>query len=235
MCVVALAWRAHPRWCLVLAGNRDEYHDRPSAPLARTGEVIGGRDLRSGGMWLGVSEAGRFAVVTNVAGYGLPDPGKASRGALVAGYLETGAPLQCGDAYNPFTLVAGDGNALLRLTNRPSLCRVPLLPGVHSVSNGVGDAPWPRREALEAGVRGWLDAGQDDPDALFALLGDERPPAGPDHPPVFIRAPAYGTRASTLILIDAAGNGRIIERRFGPGGVAQGESGIEFRWPDGES
>src|SRR3546814_3292147 len=33
MCVVALAWQVHPDWPLILIGNRDEFHDRPSAPL----------------------------------------------------------------------------------------------------------------------------------------------------------------------------------------------------------
>lgn len=78
MCVLTLAWDIHPEWLLVAAGNRDEAHARPSAPLARWGDgsgVIGGRDLQSGGMWLGVSEPHpRFAVVTNVTGQGAPIP-----------------------------------------------------------------------------------------------------------------------------------------------------------------
>lgn len=78
MCVLTLAWDVHQDWLLIAAGNRDEAHDRPSAPLARWNDgsgVIGGRDLRSGGMWLGVSEThARFAVVTNVTGPGPTRP-----------------------------------------------------------------------------------------------------------------------------------------------------------------
>src|SRR5690606_14493504 len=76
MCVLAFAWQAHPRWPLVVAGNRDELHDRPTAPLARWEEadhLIAGRDLQSDGTWLGVSERGRFAVVTNLRGFGAPE------------------------------------------------------------------------------------------------------------------------------------------------------------------
>uniref|UniRef100_UPI001576FFB4 NRDE family protein n=1 Tax=Burkholderia sp. L27(2015) TaxID=1641858 RepID=UPI001576FFB4 len=55
MCLIAFAWNVHPRWRLLLAGNRDEFHARPSAPLARWDDVpiIGGRDLQAGGTWLG--------------------------------------------------------------------------------------------------------------------------------------------------------------------------------------
>src|SRR3546814_7425922 len=86
MCVLAFAWRAHPHWPLIAAGNRDELHARPAQPLARwdrPDHLLAGRDLQSGGTWLGVSEQGRFAVVTNLRGYGAPEPGRASRGALV--------------------------------------------------------------------------------------------------------------------------------------------------------
>jgi uncharacterized protein with NRDE domain len=93
MCIAAFAWRAHPRWLLIAAANRDEYHARPAASLARwpdADHVLAGWDLQSGGTWLGVSEQGRFALVTNVRGYGLPDVDRASRGALVSDLL-TGA------------------------------------------------------------------------------------------------------------------------------------------------
>src|SRR3546814_7142869 len=64
MCVLAFAWRAHPHWPLIAAGNRDELHARPAQPLARwdrPDHLLAGRDLQSGGTWLGVSEQGRFA------------------------------------------------------------------------------------------------------------------------------------------------------------------------------
>ncbi len=77
----------------MLVGNRDEYHARASAPLAAWEDVphvIGGRDLVSGGGWLGVSEEGRFAVVTNIRSPEGPDPDKFSRGALVSDWLQAG-------------------------------------------------------------------------------------------------------------------------------------------------
>jgi hypothetical protein len=62
MCLVAFAWNVHPRWRLVLAGNRDEFHARPSAPLARwegDASILAGRDLQAGGTWLGLGAGGR--------------------------------------------------------------------------------------------------------------------------------------------------------------------------------
>src|SRR5579864_7075567 len=112
MCVAAFAWQAHPRWLLVAIGNRDEFHERPAAPLARWGDggIVAGRDLLSGGTWLGVSEAGRFGLVTNLRGHGGPEPDRASRGALVTDLLvghghyadPATAPLQ---DFNPFNLI----------------------------------------------------------------------------------------------------------------------------------
>ena len=52
MCLVVLAHRMHPRYRLVVAANRDEFHAREAAPLSwwsdRPG-LLAGRDLVSGG------------------------------------------------------------------------------------------------------------------------------------------------------------------------------------------
>src|SRR5690606_4763458 len=118
MCVLAFAWCPHPRWRLVMAGNRDELHARPAQPLERwerPDHLLAGRDLQSGGTWLGVSEqeGGRFAVVTNLRGHGPSEPGRASRGALVTGLLTgEGRYADPPDAalsdFNPFNLIFAD-------------------------------------------------------------------------------------------------------------------------------
>jgi uncharacterized protein with NRDE domain len=131
MCVAAFAWQAHPRWRLVAIGNRDEYHERPAAPLARWdggAGIIAGRDLRSGGTWLGVSEAGRFALVTNRRGYGEAAPDRASRGALVTDLLQGhgryGDPIVAPlGEFNPFNLILADSAEARFLSNRPDEIR----------------------------------------------------------------------------------------------------------------
>ena len=125
MCVAAVAWHAHPRWQLVAIGNRDELHERDSAPLARWAEsdILAGRDLVGGGTWLGVSETGRFALITNRRGFGDPDPAKRSRGELATALLRgdaVPAPLQSYNAFN--VLAAGKriaGNTPLIIVNQP--------------------------------------------------------------------------------------------------------------------
>jgi uncharacterized protein with NRDE domain len=246
MCVVAFAWLAHPRWMLVLAGNRDESHARPTAALARWpgSGVIAGRDLQSGGTWAGLDVRGRVTVVTNVRiGPSQPHPGP-SRGELPLAFLDgaadaaaTAAGLHArASAYAPFNLMLADAAGCWHLGNRPPERRA-LAPGVHGLSNGRLDAPWPKTLRLRAALGEWLAAGDDALDPLWQALADDTPAADADLPdtgvglalerrlsPVFVRGDSYGTRASTVIAVDRAGRGFIHERRFGPGGRFEGET-----------
>ncbi|MCD2317642.1 NRDE family protein [Sphingomonas sp. IC-11] len=233
MCVVALAWAASPRWQLVVAANRDEFHARPSAPIARWEDaphVLGGRDLVSGGGWLGVSEQGRFAVVTNVAGFPRGDASP-SRGALVADYLRDGAlPADASlGGFGGFSLMTIGDQAEFR-TNRPILVHQPLASGLHGISNGPLDPPWPRTRTLTQALGEWLARGRA-PEELLELLADEEPTTSGERP-VFIRDSVYGTRCSTVLAIAADGAGLMVERRFGPSGTPEGETRLAFRWPN---
>jgi uncharacterized protein with NRDE domain len=248
MCVAAVAWEAHPRWRLVAIGNRDEYHARPAAPLAAWDNgMIAGQDLKSGGTWLGVTDR-RFALVTNLRGFGDPDPQRASRGALVTDLL-TGAgryadpqtaPLH---DFNPFNLFLADADGLTFLSNRPAAIRSPLAHGLYGLSNGALDEPWPKTLQLKAALLDWLTGAAEDFDPLFAALREERhadvglPPSTPSDVPreprdssVFIRDAVYGTRCSTVVVVDRDGAGLIVERRFDRDAAATGETTLPFRW-----
>lgn len=232
MCVAAMAFRAHPRWRLVVAANRDEFHERPTAPLARwESGVIAGRDLQAGGTWLGVAETGHAALVTNLRVEGYPQPQLASRGTLVTDWLE-GCEPEALLTMNPFNLFLADKDAAWLLTNHPAAERRSLEPGIHGLSNSAIDTPWAKTRALQEAVGRWLEAGDDDPAQLFAALRDEQelPGAGPEarFSSVFIRNQAYGTRCSTVVMIDAEGYGRVIERRFGATGADAGETDLSF-------
>ncbi|WP_028055637.1 NRDE family protein [Sphingobium bisphenolivorans] len=252
MCIMAMAWNAHPRWRLVLIGNRDEHHARPAAPLARWEEpshLIAGRDLQSGGTWLGVSDQGRAAIVTNLRGHGDPQPHKASRGALVTDLLAGSGPYADPQSaaledFNPFNFILVTTEQAQFLTNRPHPVRTDLTHGLYGLSNGELDAPWPKTLALKAALLDWLVAGGEDPAALFpALRSEALPQAGiaPGTPsdvpaeaavsPIFIRNPIYGTRCSTIIAVDAQGQGAITERRFDADGAESGETSFTFTWP----
>jgi uncharacterized protein with NRDE domain len=249
MCVLALAFDIHPRWRLVLAGNRDELHARPAAPLHRwdgPGRVLAGQDLSGGGTWLGVSEEGRLAVVTNLRGFGRPKARRPSRGLLLRDLLAgVGDHASPGDedlaAFNPFNLFALTGGALMFWSNRPKVERRALGPGLYGASNGPLDAPWPKTVRLKAALQAWLEAGGETPGLMIGALRDEQPPAvqtgprsdAPEPPqtPIFIRNPRYGTRCSTVVAIDHDGQGLIFERRFDAQGQAVGETALDFTWP----
>jgi uncharacterized protein with NRDE domain len=257
MCLIALAWRTHPRWRLVLAANRDEFHERPTLPLAPWQDapaVIGGRDALHGGSWLALRGA-RLAAVTNLRRPGAPQ-GR-SRGALVAGFVRSDAQArtaldalatEAGD-YSPFNLLVHDGDALAFASNLPGFAARPLTPGLHGISNGALDAPWPKTETLMARLDAWLQTQDDAPSLdeaapalspLFDALADTTPAAdaalpdtgvGPERErflsPAFIADARYGTRASTVVLI-ADDHVRIVERRFGPEAAPLGETALRI-------
>jgi uncharacterized protein with NRDE domain len=253
MCVLALAWRAHPRWRLIVAGNRDELHARTAAPLHcwdAPAHVLAGTDLQSGGTWLGLSEQGRFAVVTNLRGFGLAQPGLPSRGALLrdmlAGDGRYAAPAEADLAdFNPFNLITADRDGAWFWSNRPEPVRHALAPGVYGLSNGALDEPWPKTVRLKQILSDWLAGDAAYPEALLDGLREERLPPGGDPPttpsdvalepplsPIFIRDPLYGTRCSTVVAIDETGHGIVIERRFGADTGETGETRLSFTWPD---
>ena len=232
MCVIALALDVHPRWRIILAGNRDEFHARPSAVLARwlaaDSHIIAGRDLVSNGTWLGVSESGRMAVVTNIRTDTPPDPAKVSRGDLVTHYLRgNGAPaLTTLDDFNAFSLITIGPEGATLSANRPSPQSEPIALGIHGLSNGLPNDDWPRKLRLMAAFREVISTAKDLPDAMLNLLVTESVDDS-----IFIRSEVYGTRCSTLVLVDCEGAGVIFERRFGPDGISLGNSEISFAFP----
>lgn len=250
MCLIAFAWKVHPRWRLLLVGNRDEFHDRPSAALARWDDdtgIVGGRDLEAGGTWMGVTGDNRVAVVTNVRNPADAQTGL-SRGLLAVGYLagqEDAAAharaLQSeASRYRPFNLLTFDSQNAFYLGNRPEARMQPIPAGVHGLSNADFNAPWPKTQAITSRLREWIDgADEGDFEALFEMLADDTP--WPDDvlpdtgvgvelertlSSAFIRGERYGTRASTIVAVDYDGATIVVERRFGPHGVALGETAI---------
>src|SRR5699024_6315698 len=153
MCLIAFAWNVHPRWRLLLLGNRDELHARPSAPLARwenPPDLLAGRDLQAGGAWMGVDRQGRAGVVPNGRDP-RADKSGASRGHLVVDYLRgdrcvsghTDALLGRARAYRPFNLLLFDASDAMFLSNHPHSRKRIVTPGLHGLSNADFDAPWP--------------------------------------------------------------------------------------------
>jgi len=196
MCLIAIAWKYRQDLPLVLIGNRDEFHARPTAPAGvdpDAKDVYGGRDLVQGGSWLQVSTRRRMAAVTNVRTGGATPSAACSRGWLVRDFVRADTSAQrfaadlavtAGD-YGPFNLLLWDGDALWCASNHPRFAATPVPPGFHAMSNGAFDAPWPKATAAVRTLRRWLDgadvarnAGAATGGALAAVLAglrDARP------------------------------------------------------------
>jgi uncharacterized protein with NRDE domain len=253
MCLLVLAWRCHPRYRLVVAANRDEFHARPAAGLAAWGDypdIVGGRDLQANGAWLAVDVRGRFGIVTNFREFGRRRRAAPSRGGLIPGYLGAGAGpadyLQSletdAPGYAGFNLLLSDAESLWYASNRADTFARALAPGIYGLSNEFLDTPWPKLVRVRAAFRALLDSPlARDAHALsaqlFALLAD-REPAPPDTVPPgdlspewarklsapFVLDPEYGTRCSTVLTIADTGTLTIAERRFGPDGSLVAET-----------
>jgi uncharacterized protein with NRDE domain len=253
MCLLVLAWKAHPRYRLILAGNRDEFHDRPTAPLGWWQDdprILAGRDLRAGGTWLGVARSGRFGIVTNFRDLQAPVEGAPSRGLLVPRFL-TGAtsPKEFLDdlrgaapRYSGFNLLVGGSRALYYYSNRGDANPKVLPAGIHAISNHLLDTPWPkvrRTRELFAPLLKQPDVTAED---LFAMLANretapdnELPDTGlPTDWERLVSAPfivheRYGTRCSSVLLVERTGRTILQERRFDAAGVQTGTSRFEFK------
>lgn len=238
MCLLVIAYKHHSKYPLVVLANRDEYYDRPSAPARFWEEapfVLGGKDLRGGGTWLGITTAGKIAAITN---YRDPKSVKSeapSRGILVRDFLmgDKNARqylaylLPKASEYNGFNLILGDMRELYWYSNRgqgPQL----LGPGLYGLSNHLLDTPWPKVTKAKREVSKLLASDELPSDeAFFELLMDRVQAEDSLLPntgvglewerilsPIFISSPIYGTRSSTLIFVDAKSNVRFIEKTY---------------------
>ena len=247
MCLIAIAWQAHPEHPLVVAANRDEWRDRLAVPARWWDDhprLLAGRDLQAGGTWMGVTRGRRFAAVTNFRDPSDRRSTALSRGTLVAEFLlgseSPEAYLRAlasrAAEYNGFNLLVSDGTSLLYFGSREGEARE-VEPGVHALSNHLLDEPWPKvrraRTALAAAL-----GGSDEP--LFAMLSDTAP--GPDDQlpdtgvglererqlsPILITGADYGTRASTVLRTGRSG-ARFEERTRDATGAVTSTAAFEF-------
>ena len=238
MCLIVFAWRPAHAVPLVVAANRDEFHARPTLPLAPwkdAPELIAGRDLQAGGTWLGVTPTGRFAALTNIRAPQEP-LGARSRGELPERYLRAEMPPgqylaelaeQRGE-YSGFNLLVGDCHSLWYLNSREGVPRE-LSEGLYGLSNASLDTPWPKLVRARSRLAECLEA----PclDTLLQVVADRQQAAAHELPntgvssemekllsSAFIASRDYGTRASTALIRRADCSLEMLERSFGPDG-----------------
>jgi uncharacterized protein with NRDE domain len=236
----------------VVAANRDEFHARPSAPLALWADgdgIVGGRDLQANGAWFAVDTRRRFGIVTNFREFGRRRRSAPSRGGLIPAYLAGGRTpgeyLQAlevdAPGYAGFNLLLADQDSLWYASNRADQFARPLPPGIYGLSNEFLDTPWPKLVRVRARFDTLLTTGSSDRDAftaeLFAVLADRETAPADNLPPgelspewarklsaPFVLDAGYGTRCSTVLTITNHGALAITERRFDADGAPSGQS-----------
>lgn len=249
MCLIVFDWRPNGPVPLRVAANRDETYARPTLSLHHwtSSAILGGRDQRSGGTWLAAAPGGRFAALTNVrdaTGSTLASP--PSRGGLVREALEVADPetwlrdlhdVRAND-YAGFNLLVLHGTRLWHLhhgRDGNSLQRV--APGLHAVSNASLDTPWPKvRHACNAARAASPDRWHR---VMRQAMRQARPADDGELPdtgigitqerllsPAFIASKRYGTRALTLVTLEANGKSTLEEQCFGPWGRPEGDPTI---------
>lgn len=244
MCLIGLAIGQHPRFPLVIAANRDEFHARPAAPLdwwtppGGSAPILAGRDLEAGGTWMGLASSGRIAMLTNVREPDRRDAGARSRGEIVTAWLTASESMQAfwpahrAAPYNGFNLLAADARGdWFCASNRDGPPRR-LAPGLYGLSNALLDAPWPKVRALKHCMRHAIEAATSADEVVQALLEalgdphqapeDELPQTGVEPAwerllsAAFVHSPerGYGTRCSTVVITEQRDPGSAITHVF---------------------
>ncbi len=249
MCLIVFAWKSHPGYQLILAANRDEFHQRPSQELhywPDNPDVLAGRDLQAGGTWLATHRSGRFATVTNYREYAKTEGTPRSRGTLVTDFVTGDASASSfaetidGEYFAGFSLLAADGDDLYYVSNRGDQ-PTRLDPGVYGLSNASLDTPWPKVLRSRDALNTLVDSDSINATSLFRLMANRTcapiSDVETDHLPFelaraltapFIVSPDYGTRCSTVMLWSNDGKVELSERRFDALGNPGGESRFSF-------
>lgn len=258
MCLIVFAYKSHPEYPFILAGNRDESHDRPSIHLHKwdtSPPIIAGKDKEAGGTWLGVSETGKIAAITNYRDIDKIRDNTPSRGEIITNFLlsdeqpehtlksiENRAHL-----YNGFNLIAGDIEQLYYLSNHGHSVE-PIPPGVHVISNASLNTPWPKAAWALNRLNTILKSDKLDKEQIFEILlnsdrysQDILPNTGLSKEmevavsSVFILTDHYGTRSSSIISIDRHLQLNFSEKSYQPGTkIVENHNEISLQLPSND-
>jgi uncharacterized protein with NRDE domain len=237
MCLIFLSVKQHPTYKLIVAANRDEFYQRKTAPAhfwEDEPHIVGGRDLEANGTWMAMSRNGKISMVTNYRDLKNLKEQAPSRGQLVSDYLANGdEPNQYlekisvnASAYNGFNLIVGNPDALYYFSNyKSSIEKIDT--GIHGLSNHLLNTPWPKVEQGISEMKRALMQEKISSTVLFDLLRNET--IAPDEKlpdtgvglerermlsSMFIKSPNYGTRCSTIVLVDQRNEVSYTERVY---------------------
>lgn len=251
MCLLLISHNTNPEFPFIVAANRDEFYSRPTEKAGFWKEYTGllaGKDIEAGGTWLGITKSGRFAGITNYRDMRRIKENAPTRGLLTLNFLVSGIPAsQYGEnlkkkaaEYNGYNLLFSDKENLFYFSNQTGeLSR--LDPGIYGLSNHLLDTPWPK---VVQSKNAFIDAVSKDkviPEDLFNILSDDREAPDDQLPetglsrelektvsPIFIKSDRYGTRSSTVILINSMNEVLFIEKSLDIGTGKWVESNFSF-------
>ncbi|WP_128478255.1 NRDE family protein [Halorussus pelagicus] len=214
MCTLILAWQVFDDAPVAAAANRDEALGRPSRPpgvLNETPRVVAPRDEEAGGTWIGYNDAGLFVAITNRR---TDIEGERSRGLLVRDALTYESASDAGSfvrteladrQYAGFNLVLADAEEAGLLEWDGVLRTTHFDPGVHVVVNeGHDDDEDDARK-----TKGIREAVRPDPETTAEAWFHHATTVLSNHDlDACVHGDGYGTRSSSLVAIDADGDGR---------------------------
>lgn len=240
MCLIVFSYKNHPRYPFILAANRDELYNRPTRKAGfwkEESSILGGKDLKGGGTWLGVSKDGKIAALTNYRNIKTIKDDAPTRGHIVRDFLSADlspksfleALSEDSSRYNGFNLIAGTTEQLYYFNNQNKEIHE-ISPGNHVISNAFLNTPWPKTDTALQQFEEVIKQSEPKEEDFFQVLGnttrfpyEKLPETGlPEEmekavSSVFIKTPGYGTRCSTLLLVDKNRELEFIERSYLPG------------------
>lgn len=242
MCLINFHFHDHPTYKLIIAANRDEFYQRPTAPASYWKdhpEILAGRDLLQMGTWFGITtKKGRFAALTNYRDPNLPETGKFSRGEIVRSFLageqtpeEYLQTLKLDrEKYAGYNVLIGNGDELYHYNNILDESNK-ITSGTHGLSNATLNTPWPKIVKGKRMLQDYVTNHKEiDSNELFRITSNAEQADDEDLPDtgvgielertlssLFITSPEYGTRSSTVLLIDKENNVTFNERTYEKG------------------
>ncbi|NGP87716.1 NRDE family protein [Fodinibius halophilus] len=256
MCLIVFSYKQHPTYDLIFAANRDEEYTRPTRAARFWDEhpyILAGKDLQAGGTWMGINNKGEFSALTNYRDPTIQKEDPPSRGQLVLNFLKNNQhPAQYlrkidskANHFMGFNLLTGSPDHLGYYSNQQNEIQL-LDSGIYGLSNHLLDTSWPKVNRAKEGLSDAIKNGEVSEETLFEILADDREAPTNQLPdtgipieiekkisPVFIKSDHYGTRCSTVLLVDKSGNVTFYERRFIPGTQQiQDENRYEFATND---
>jgi len=223
MCLINFSFQHHPNYQFILAGNRDEFYNRPTKPLYWWNDhILAGQDLKDGGTWMGITRNGDFVALTNYRDLTHIKTDAPSRGIILKKFLDGELPLEemhrflrtQGQLYNGFNIIYGNKEELFYFSNVSGKLQQ-LYPGIYGLSNAFLDTPWTKLVTSKKNFTSLIGEPTIDEDAIIASLANEDPAPDAELPStgashdlekrlsaMFIKSENYGTRITTFVSID---------------------------------